>query len=224
MKKGLLVASLFGIFAVANAQAPQVLRVKVKAGQAFRYKMSMDNSSGGQSMKIGMQMTMKVAKVQNGQSTVNTTMGSITMNGQPIPASASDQIKNMLITTVIDARGNVLKTETKGLPGMAPGASQGSSVPFPAAAVKPGSTWSGQTEVQGQKVKTTYKLVQFKSVLGKQAAIIHATPTASPSFQTKGPIVFAVEVSNGFLLSMSMKGTAKQGTATQNMAVTMQRI
>lgn len=223
MKKGLLIASFVGLAVLASAQTSHLLRIKTKAGQTYRYQMNMEQGGSGQTMKIGIQMAMKVAKVQNSQFTINTTMGGVTMNGQAAPPQLADQLKQMLITTVMDPRGRVLKTETKGIPGMNAGA-QGSAVPFPEKAVKIGGTWTGEAEVQGQKVKTTYKLVQIKSVLGKQAAVIHATPNATTNFKTKGPIVFAVELATGFPLSMSMTGTATQGTTTQTMTMTMRRI
>lgn len=223
MKKGLLIASFCGIAVLATAQTSHLLRIKSKPGQTYRYQMNMEQGGGGQSMKIGIQMAMKVAKVQNSQFTINTTMGGVTMNGQAAPPQVADQLKQMLITTVMDPRGRILKTETKGIPGMGPGA-QGAAVPFPEKAVKVGGTWSGEAEVQGQKVKTTYKLVQIKSVLGKQAAVIHATPSATPSFKANGPIVFAVELATGFPLSMTMNGTSTQGSTTQTMKMTMRRI
>ncbi len=223
MKKGLLVASFVGLSVLASAQTSHLLRIKTKTGQTYRYQMNMEQGGNGQTMKFGIQMAMKVAKVQNNQFTINTTMGGVTMNGQAAPPQLADTLKQMLITTVMDPRGRVLKTETKGIPGMG-SAAQGSAVPFPEKAVKVGGTWTGEAEVQGQKVKTSYKLVQIKSVLGKQAAVIHATPSATPNFKTKGPIVFAVELSTGFPLSMSMTGTATQGTTTQTMSMTMRRI
>lgn len=223
MKKGLLIASLVGLAAIASAQQTHLLRIKVKAGQTYRYQMNMDTSAGAQSQKIGIQMAMKVAKVQNSQFTVNSTIGGITMNGQPAPAAVADQLKQIMTTSVMDARGNILKTETKGMPGMGQ-ATQGSSIPFPQQAVKVGATWSGVAEMQGQKVKTNYKLIAIKPVMGKQAAVIHATPTGMKNFTPKGPIVFSVELATGFPLSMNMTGTASQGTQKQNISMTMRRL
>lgn len=224
MKKALLIASFVGVAAISSAQTSHLLRIKAKAGQSYRYQMNVDTGMGAQTMKIGMQMAMKVAKVQNNQFTVNTTMGSVTMGGKPAPPAVTDQLAKMLITTIMDARGRILKTETKGIPGMAPGAGQGSSIPFPQNAIKIGGTWTGEADIQGQKVKTSYKLIQIKSILGKQAAVIHATPTGMTGFKSNGPIVYSVELATGFPLSMSMSGTATQGTSVQNMKMSMRRL
>lgn len=224
MKKGLLIASFIGLAALSSAQQAHLLRIKVKAGQTYRYQMNMDTSAGARSQKIGIQMLMKVAKVQNSQFTVNSTIGGITMNGQPAPAAVADQLKQIMTISVMDARGNILKTETKGMPGMGQAAGQGSSIPFPQNAVKVGGTWSGVAEMQGQKVKTNYKLIAIKPIMGKQAAVIHATPTGMKNFTPKGPIVFSVELATGFPLSMNMTGTASQGTQKQNISMTMRRL
>lgn len=224
MNKGLLIASFVSVVAFAGAQPSQLLRIKTKAGQSYRYVMNVQTGAGTQSMKVGMQMAMKVIKVQNGQFTIHTTMGGVTMNGQPAPAAATAQLKNLLVVSVMDSRGRILRSETKGVPGMGNSANQGSSVPFPEKPVKIGGTWIGEAEIQGQKVKTTYKLIAFKPVSGRQAAVIHAVPSGMSSFQVKGPIVFSVELATGFPLSMSMTGTATQGTATQNVAMTMRRL
>ncbi|MBC8065227.1 MAG: hypothetical protein H7Y17_10380 [Chlorobia bacterium] len=224
MNKGLLIASFVGFVAFAGAQPSQLLRIKTKAGQSYSYLMTVQQGAGAQSMKIGFQMTMKIAKVQSGQFTMNTTMGEVTMNGQPAPPAATVQLKKLLVVSVLDSRGRILKSETRGVPGMSDAANQGSSVPFPEKAVKVGGTWVGEADIQGQKVKTTYKLIAFKPVAGKQAAVIHAVPSGMKNFVVKGPIVFSVELATGFPLSMSMAGTATQGTSTQNVAMTMRRL
>jgi hypothetical protein len=221
MKKSLVIASIIGLAAIATPQSAHLLRIKAKTGQSFKYAMDIQS---GASMKMGMTMNMKIAKATANEITVNSTMGNMVMNGQPAPAAAADMIKKMLVVTVMDPRGRILKTETKGIPGMTGAANQGSSVPFPQAAVRIGGTWSGEANIQGQKVKTNYKLIAVKPVMGKQAAVIHATPIGMTSFKPNGPIVFSIELATGFPLSMDMTGTATQGTSTQQVKMTMRRV
>jgi hypothetical protein len=221
MKKTAILLGVLGLVAASFAQPSYLLRIKGKPGQTFKYQMNVDQGPSG---KMGMQMSMKVAKVQAGQTTVNTTMGGMTMNGQAAPPQIAEQFKKMMIVTVMDARGRTLKTETKGVPGFTGSANQGNTVPYPDKPVKVGGTWSGESDVQGTKVKTNYKLVQVKSVSGKQAAVIHATPTNMPGMKLDGPIVFSVELATGFPISMSMSGTASRGTASQKVKVTMLRM
>jgi len=214
MKKALILVSFLAVAALAPAQQYQ-LKINAKAGQNFKYLM--DIASGGpQASKIGMQMNMKVTKVEKGLFTVAMTMGEMTMNGQPAPASVSDQIKQMVMINVMDSRGTVIKSETKGLPGM-PAGNQGTSVPFPAKPVKIGGTWTGEATIQGKKIKTSYKLIAVKQVSGKQAAVIHATPEQTPQMTLDGPIVFSVELATGFPISMSMSG--KSGPRTVKMTL-----
>ena len=221
MKKAIILSVLVGAAALGSAQPSYLLRVKAKPGQVFKYAMTVNN---GPSNKMGMNMAMKVVKVQNSVFTINTTMSNMTMNGQAMPLQALEQIKKMLIVTTMSARGDTLKTEVKGVPGMTSAPGQGSSVPFPAGPVKVGSSWKGTSNVQGQKVETTYKLTGIKTVLGKQAAVIQATPKGITGFKANGPIVFSVELATGFPLSMSMNGTATQGGQSQPIKITMSRL
>jgi hypothetical protein len=223
MRKVFLFACLIFVAAMAPAQQSVLLRLKTKSGQVFKYTMKMQGS-GPQAMNMAMQMNMKVAAVKNGQVTMNTTMGNITMNNRPLPPQAAAQLKKMLIVTVMDSRGRVLKTETKGVPG-APsgGGTEGSSVPFPEKAVRIGQSWTGDATIQGKKVKTSYKLVGFKTIAGKSAAVIHATPQDMPQMKLDGPIVFSVEIATGFPLSMSMSGSVGGGAQSQKMKMTMSR-
>lgn len=223
MKKATLFLTLLAVTATVPAQQSVLLRLKAKPGQNFKYTMRMQGS-GTQAMNMAMQMSMKVTSVKNKQFTTNTSMGSITMNNQPLPPQAAEQMKKMLIVTVMDERGRVLKTEMKGIPGAPSGGGmEGSSVPFPAGPIKIGQSWSGEATLQGQKVQTTYKLVGLKPVAGRPAAVIHATPKNMPQMTLDGPIVFSVELATGFPLSMSMSGTATRGNQTQKMKMTMNR-
>jgi hypothetical protein len=221
MKKTAILLALVGFASFSAAQPAYLLRIKAKPGQAYKYKMDIDQ---GTTAKIGMNMTMKVTKVQKGETTINTTMGAFTMNGQPAPAQIADQMKKLLIVSVMDARGRTLRTETKGLQGFSGAANQGNTVPYPEKPVKVGGTWTGEAEMRGTKVKTSYKLVGVKAVAGRQAAVIHAVPSNMPGLKLSGPIVFSVELATGFPISMSMSGTATQGTATQKIKMTMLRV
>src|SRR5688500_10619117 len=116
MRKALLLICLISVGSAAPAQQSVLLRLKAKPGQNFKYMMRMQGS-GGQAMNMAMQPTRKVASVKSKQYTMNTTMGSITVNNSPLPPQAAEQLKKMLIVTVLDERGRVLKTETKGFPG-----------------------------------------------------------------------------------------------------------
>ena len=221
MKTTAILVALVGFAAVSAAQPSYLLRIKAKPGQAYKYKMDIQQGASG---TMGMNMTMKVVKVQKGETTLNTTMGGFTMNGQPAPPQVAEQMKNLLIISVMDARGRTLRSETKGIPGFSGAANQGSTVPYPEKAVKVGGTWSGEADMRGTKVKTNYKLVGVKSVAGRQAAVIHAVPSNMPGIKLSGPIVFSVELATGFPISMSMSGTASQGTATQKIKMTMLRV
>ena len=192
MKKAILLLPFLCLAAASSAQSSQLLRIKAKPNQVFKYVMDIQTGTPSQSMKIGMGMTMKIAGVKNGQYTINSTIGNVTMNGQPAPPAASEQLKKMLMVTVMDSRARVLKSETRGVQGMPSGNNQGTSIPFPEKPVKVGSTWSGKANIQGQTVETNYKLIAFKPVNGKSAAVIHATPKGMATFKTNGPIVYSV--------------------------------
>jgi hypothetical protein len=94
MKKIACLFAIAGLAALSVAQPSYLLRIKAKPGQSYKYAMNIDQ---GAAAKIAMQMTMKVAKVQKGETTLNTTMGNFMMNGQPAPPAVSEQMKKLLI-------------------------------------------------------------------------------------------------------------------------------
>ncbi len=224
MKKSLILLSVLSLVALSPAQQSQLLRIKAKQGQKFNYLMTVDGGSGAQTMKMSMQMNMKIAGATKNQVTIHSTIGTTSMNGQPMPAAAAEQLKKLLIVTTMDELGRVLKSETRGVPGMTGNGMEGSSVPFPATPVTVGSTWSGKSTFQGKKYDTSYKVIRFKSVLGRPAAVIHATPKGIPQLKLSEPIVFSVELASGFPISMNMKGTVNNGTGNQKIKMTMVRL
>jgi hypothetical protein len=223
MRKVFVFLALASLASVGFAQKTYLLRIKVKPGQVFKYRMNVKSGTTAQSMTVGLNMTMNVTGAKNNQFTIASTMGGVTLNGKPAPAAAASQLSKMKTITVMDSRANIVKSEIQGMPG-APQSPQGSSVPFPQNAIKIGATWSGKANIQGQQVETVYKLIAVKPVMGKMAAVIHATPKGIANLKTKGPIVYSVELATGFPLSMNMVGTVTQGTTTQNMSMTMQRM
>jgi len=127
-------------------------------------------------------------------------MGDMKFNGQPLPPQATDVFKNMVMTVTFDRAGHAVQTEVTGVPPTLAeqmkkqGANN--SVSYPDKPVKVGDTWSGETDMQGKKVKMTYKLARVETVSGKEAAILEASPEGS-TLKLNGPMSISVELATG---------------------------
>jgi hypothetical protein len=216
MKKSLALISVLAIAAISPAN-PYLLRVNAKPGQTFRYNLVMRSSM----MRVQTGMTMKAINVQNKLTTFHTTIGSLTVDGKPAPGS--ERLKSILMITVLDGLGNIVKSEVKGMPKDQAATNQ-TAVPFPVKAVKLGDKWTAVGVVQNKKVNTTYTLKEIKTVNGMKAAVIHAVPDSMAQVKPNGPIVFSVELATGMPISMKMSGQAVQVDGTKlNIEVTMNR-
>ena len=112
------------------------LKLNVKEGDVFKYKMTMDIDFGGQGITVTMPLTNKVLKVEeNGNIVVESAPGAmvIKFNDQEIPQSAPPAS-----TITYKPNGAVEKVETA--QGALPTSSL--STPFPDKPVKVGDKWS----------------------------------------------------------------------------------
>ncbi len=74
---------------------------------------------------------------------------------------------------------------------------------YPEKAVKPGESWTGETELMGAKAKIEFKLEKFESLNGKVAAVLQANITGGEQIQSDGPLMLYVDVANGWPLKGS---------------------
>jgi hypothetical protein len=219
VKKYLLAFLILGSAAVCHAQGKYLLRIHLAPGQVLKYATSVNTGT----MDIGMTMAMKCVSAAKKQFTVNTTMGSMTMNKQPMPAQAAAMMKQMLVITVMNERGVVISNKVTGIPGMNSGGSQAASVPLPEKPVGVGDSWTGVGEYNGQKLPTSYKVTGLKKVGGKTALVLSSTVN-NPSLKLDKPVVTVLDVSTGLPFSVEMSGTVVRGTSKQPMKMVMKRI
>jgi|GEM_PF-4440336 len=219
MKKYALLLAALSLAAFAPAQKGYLLRLRLKQNEVVKYDMAV--TSMGMNIDMGMKLTC--TKVAGHQYTLVTTMGSMTMNGKPVPAQQAEQIKKMVVTTVVDDQGRTLSTKTTGVPGMGPD-SQSTTVPFPAGPVTVGKTWTGTNKVNNMSINTTYKFVGVKSVGGVQCAMIESTPNGIPGMKLDKPILTAVDLSKGIPIQLIMSATVGQGAQTGKMTITMKKV
>ena len=219
MKKILFASLIVGVAPFCQAQGKYLLRIHVSPGQVLKYSTSVNTGT----MDIGMTMAMKCVSAAKKQFTINTTMGSMTMNGQPMPAQAADMMKKMLVVTVMTERGVVVSNKVTGIPGMNSGGSQAASVPLPEKPVGVGDSWTGVGEYNGQKMPTSYKVTGVKKVGGKTALVLSSTVN-NPSMKLDRPVVTVLDVSTGLPFSVEMSGTIVRGTSKQPMKMVMKRM
>lgn len=174
-----------------------VLRYKFTKGATFKYQLNATSagSMGGkpisQNTTIGISIKVKEVKGDNATLTVGAT---------PQGGTA--------------AQTQTVQTNTRGklVGDSAATASNLGIFLYPDKAVKIGETWTSTSSAatQGMNVKTTatYKLTGFKTVGGKQLAIIVATGTASSIFSMNFTTTYLIGMSDGWLVSSTSKMTA----------------
>lgn len=219
MKKIFIASLIVGVAPFCQAQGKYLLRIHIAPGQVLKYATVVNTGT----MDLGMSMAMKCTAAANKKFTMATTIGSLTMNGQPMPAQAADMMKKMLVTTVMTDRGVVVSNKVTGVPGMNSGGSQAASVPLPEKPVGVGDSWSGVGEYNGQKIPTSYKVAGIKKVGGKTALVLSST-VSNPAMKLDKPVVTVLDVSTGLPFSVEMSGTIVRGTSKQPMKMTMKRI
>lgn len=190
------------------------LKLDPKAGETFSYSTSM---SGAVSME--MPMTMKVVKSDPNQVVIETRIGAVTVNGQPLPGG--EMMKNAVMTITEDHTGHVQNASVTGVPPQLQASMQNSATAnqasYPDHPVKIGDTWSGETSSSGQKVAASYKLVKIDTVAGKQAAILEVTPEGA-KVASNGPMTLSIELANGMPIEMS--GSFQVMGKAENMKMT----
>lgn len=72
------------------------------------------------------------------------------------------------------------------------------NVVFPEQAIKPGYTWSNDTEMNGMPVKANYKYEKLETVSGKECAVISLTFSNSPGVSSPGPLMLWVDRATGW--------------------------
>lgn len=214
MKKFALLLMALTLAVFASAQKGYLLRLRLKPNEVVKYAMAIQTMG----MNIDMTMQLKITKVANHQYTMVTTMGAMSMNGKPMPAQSQEQMKKMVVTTVVDERGRTISTKATGMP-MGTG-TQSSTVPFPEGPVTVGKTWSGKSNVNNVQVETTYKFVGVKTVNGVQTALIESTPQGIPAMKLDKPIVTAVDLVKGIPVTLSMSGSVNNNP----MKMTMRKV
>ncbi len=166
--KSILIAGLFSTAFLAP-MAPQpaeaqitkqgtgyLMRMKFVKGQVMKYTILTTSPMSKEPQKMTTSMTVK--DVKNGIATVESVVN--------MPQSgASRNNKPMTQTMKIDNRGKVVGGAT-GIPGAA------ATATLPAGPVSVGQSWTGDQNIQGMDMKTSYTLLSVKSVGGRTVAEI----------------------------------------------------
>jgi len=185
---------------VAVAQPTYRLRMNLKPGQTFVYRMNMDMASSGQQRKMGMKMAMKATAVNAGKTTMKTTFLEFTQDGRPAPAETMKALSKMYVVSVLDETGKTLSTKMVGAPAGTPAPANGTSTVYPARALRVGDTWSAMVDMQGRKVQTKYRLAQVGSFAGRKAAKLEARPNIPGQSGPPQPMIVWVELASGMPL------------------------
>ncbi|HVT13401.1 MAG TPA: DUF6263 family protein [Fimbriimonadaceae bacterium] len=198
-----LIAGLVSIVILAGC-GPKTydLKFNPKEGEVYNYATKV---SGAANLEVD--LAMKVAKVSGDQVVIETHYVDMKMNGQPIPGV--DALKKVVMTNTQNRQGHVMSTDVSGAPEML--ASQmkaqnsGTGVAYPDHPVKIGETWASESNVQGQKMTVTYKLVKVDSVNGKEEAFLEATPTGG-QVKASTPMTLTVDLATGMPLETKFDG------------------
>lgn len=211
----------------------RLLRINVKKGSVFRYQLSskMDGGTGQAglfSMDAIVRMTIDSASA--GQTVIRMMFEKMDM---PALAQAppeqrkqfEDSYKRLAVLYTVDEQGKVLSVRAEGGP---PGSEQafgslgsgGATAAFPEGPVRVGDTYSSEQKVQGENVKTTYKVLAFERKNGIDCVKLEMTAAVRNTTQT---MHMWIELATGMLVvaegSMPLPG---QGDA--KLTTTMRRI
>lgn len=154
----LMVASLSAL-SLAWTQE-YTLRVNVKEGETYKYKMTMDIDFGGQPVVFSATLINKVVKVDSeGNYTIESTQenGLVKFGDQEMPAPAGPPTK-----TTFRPNGSLLKMEGENTPA----AGSFSNMNFPDKPVKVGDKWEHeyQPSKESPKIKVEYEVVGVEKV------------------------------------------------------------
>ena len=206
---------LFAAVATAALSSAQVtkngnaylFRMKYAPGMVLKYSVVSTiggMSQNGQPMKFTLPMLWKVVSVKNGVSTVDTTVGPVSMGGgQPMMQASKNTIK-------IDSRGQLVGQ---------PGRGQQVTPALPEKPIRVGQSWSASAPVdlpmQGdKKITATYTFKGIKVVEGKQMAELGVKTGG----QAPGSGTMLLMVKDGSLfrsqLKMDLQMTSPNGTAS----------
>lgn len=192
------------------------LQLNPKEGETYDYATKVTGS-----LNMEVDLSMKVAKVTADKVVIETRYRGITMNGQALVGPQADVLKNVVMSITDDRQGHPLSTDVTGAPAalMEPMKKQGGGLgaSYPDHPVKIGDTWASESDVQGQKLKLTYRLVKVEPVGGKDAAFLEATPDANSTMKISGPMTLTVDLATGMPLSTKFNGEANGQKVTVEM-------
>lgn len=179
-------------------------KINVKKGEVFTYVVNAKATSPPPD-KMEMTMNMGVADVAEGKIKFETKFTGVYKDGATLTAPQKEAISKIVVKTTVDEKGNILESRVEGNPD--PNANSGSnnSVSFPDKPVKPGDKWTGETEMNGKKLKADCTFVAVETVNSKQIAHLTAVVN-SPDIKFDGPLHYWVELSNGMLTKLEYSG------------------
>lgn len=202
------IAATLVAFALAGCGGKTyTLQLNPKEGDTYDYSTKVTGS-----LNMEVDLSMKVAKVTSDKVVIETRYRGITMNGQPLAGPQADVLKNVVMSVTDDRLGHPLSTDVTGAPAAMTESMKkqggGLGAAYPDHPVKIGDTWTSEGDVQGQKLKLTYKLVKVAPVGGKDAAFLEATPDASSTMKISGPMTLTVDLATGMPISTNFSGEA----------------
>lgn len=224
----------------STAKAPPatggyLLRLKPNKGESFRYELAIKPEGGGQQAAMGAmdaKVRMSVVDSANGNTTIRMTFEDISM---PMFAQAppeqrkqiEDMLKSIAVVYVLDEMGKTISVKTEGGP---PGFQQalgglgGATATFPEGPVRVGDSYTTEQTVQGQTLKSTYKVIAAEQKNGIQSLKLEVKLEEGGRPQT---MFMWIDPRNGTLVAM--EGTAPMpagpnGQSSGSIRTTMRRI
>lgn len=185
----------------ASLPTEVTLRLKGSVGDKYTMVTTMETSAdvpGPEGKPISGSMTMTsteentCTKVEGNKMTWESKNVDVQASGTGPFAQQAEMMKSQekgkTTSKVRDERNQVI--EAKGPEQMA--------LVFPEKAVKVGDTWTGESDMMGQKVKIDFKLDRFESLGGKTVAVLVATITGSDTLKMSEPLTIHVDTEKGW--------------------------
>ena len=195
----------FAALAAAGAAQAQItpkgnaylFRAKYTKGQKLQYEMDASTTApgtapGGGAFKMKMNMALEVLDVQNGIATVKTTSDGGALNGKAAG-------KGNATTMKVGNRGQII--------GGNGAANFGPTLPENPIKIGDTFTMQGGGLAGGQGgagVKTTYRLIGFKTYRGQKVAQIAVSNVANGEFKSNSNGSLLLSMADGQIVSMSL--------------------
>lgn len=194
-----------------------LFRYNYAKGKTYRFAMESVAKNPGMNLNVGLKFSISVLSVNPKTAKLRYVVESLTQNGKPMGRSQTFEIEMDRLGNVVGNSGTV---------------QQLGNVAYPKEPVAVGKSWTRSVNSNAMglnlNLQGTYKLTGFRSIKGREYAVIAVSMKNTGDFTVDGSGTMLVDRADGILyeykmaMTVGMK-TSQQAVSVQN-AVTIRRL